>query len=205
MTLWHVAWAALLVCGAVIPGPCTFDPQREWDCRLGEACPENFACAADGFCKSADVACSADEERCVVPGLARVGHCVPRADFSSSKTHCGACFARCEGAGVCEEGICTGAPPDGACVRARGNFDCGSGDVCADDGDGDEVGLCEAGGAGTRRSGEACDEAADCEGGLCVEGACSRPCDFGCPFGSVCDDDAIPGGLCAPGGDEVCG
>jgi hypothetical protein len=89
-------------------------------------------------------------------------------------------------------------PENFACVPAdpRGNFDCRSGQACVD-------GACVEGG-GDVAAGRPCDAAAECEGGLCVQGRCSRPCDFGCPRGFVCDDDAIPGGLCVPLPDDGC-
>ncbi len=199
----RVLWAALAVCGAVVPGPCTFDPQRRYDCALGDPCERNFACAADGYCKSADIACGDGEERCEYPGLERVGICVRVEDLASSKTHCGACFDRCLGAGVCDGGVCTGAPAAGRCVLARGNFDCAGGVACVDDGDGDGEGDCT-GSAGPGGVLEACATGADCADGLCVDGACTRTCDFGCPLGTVCDDDGAPGGVCVLGDDEVC-
>ena len=60
MTAWHLL-GLVLVCGAIVPGPCTFDRQSKWDCSPGKACPTNFACAKDGYCKSADIACTDDE------------------------------------------------------------------------------------------------------------------------------------------------
>lgn len=204
MTPWHVLLGVLLVCGAVVPGPCSFNPQREWDCSLADACPERFACAHDGYCKSADIACTDDEERCTVPGLRRVGLCVPKEELQSSKVHCGGCFARCKGVGVCTDGVCQGAPEDGHCSRARGHFDCPTGDACVDDGDGDDDGICKDGAAGTRKTLAACSKDSQCEGGLCSEGLCTRPCDFGCPRGTSCADDAIPGGLCVPDDGEQC-
>ena len=75
-----------------------------------------------------------------------------------------------------------------------------------DDGDDDDEGDCVIEELGVGRVLDNCEDGDDCEGGLCAEGACTRPCDFGCPFGTECDDDAIPGGLCAPLGEdeEVC-
>jgi hypothetical protein len=216
VTAWQIL-GLVLACGAIVPGPCTFDPEREWDCSLGDPCPERFACAADGYCKSADIACTEDEERCEVPGLTKVGHCVPKDELTSSKTHCGVCFERCLGEGRCEEGVCVGAPAEGECVRARGNFDCKSGARCerSDDDEDAEAGLgvCVAGEAGSKETLEECDDDDDCEGGLCVDDelegdgsgkVCTRPCDFGCPLGTECDKDKIPGGLCKPTGEEVC-
>jgi hypothetical protein len=217
MTAWNVLFVVVLACGAIVPGPCTFHPQREWDCGLGDACPERFACAADGYCKSADIACNQDdEERCEVPGLTKVGLCVRKDEFPASKSHCGACFERCLGAGVCEDGTCNGAPTEGQCVRARGNFDCKGGARCKtpanpNDLDDGADGVCVAGEAGNGRVMDACSGDDDCEGGLCVEAGgdlegkvCTRTCDFGCPLGTECDEDEVPGGLCVPTGDEVC-
>jgi hypothetical protein len=96
-----------------------------------------------------------------------------------------------------------GAPAQGACVRSRGNFDCPSGQQCSDDGDGDDDGVCE-GGAGDGGTLDECDDDDDCDGGLCEDDVCTRPCDFGCPFGTRCDDDEIAGGLCVLDDDEVC-
>ena len=83
-----------LVCGAFVPGPCNFDPQRKFDCSLGDPCERNFACADDGYCKSADIACLDGETRCEYPGLDRVGICVKAEDTLTSKTHCSLCFTR---------------------------------------------------------------------------------------------------------------
>ena len=60
MTALQLLLGVVLVCGAFVPGPCSFDPHRDFDCSLGEPCAEKFACAADGYCKSADVACRAE-------------------------------------------------------------------------------------------------------------------------------------------------
>ena len=175
---------------AMIPGPCTFNPSREWNCDLGNPCPENFACADDGFCKSADVACDDEETLCSLEDRERVGHCVERASFDTDRVHCGSCFNRCEGAATCVDGACVGEPEAGACVAARGNYDCAQGDSCVDD-------VCTDGeGPGPLLS--LCDDATDCAGGLCERGVCTQPCDFGCPFGYRCDEGAIPGGICAP-------
>lgn len=199
MSPWHLLLGAALACGAFIPGPCNFDPQRRFDCNLADPCEENFACAADSYCKSADIACLESETRCEYPGLERVGLCVPDEDFASSKTHCGGCFARCLGGGACVEGACQGAPADGRCLLSRGSFDCGEGEGCVDDGDDDDEGDCKAGADGPGRLLEACESGDDCEGGLCDGGLCTSPCDFGCTVGTECDEDAIPGGLCVPG------
>ncbi|MCC7070053.1 MAG: hypothetical protein IT383_01950 [Deltaproteobacteria bacterium] len=199
----RVLLGALLVCGAVVPGPCTFDPQRGYDCALGDPCERNFACAADGYCKSADIACADGEERCEYPGLDRVGICVRVEELERSKTHCGGCFARCLGDGTCSDGRCTGAPAAGRCVLARGNFDCSAGSACADDGDGDDVGDCT-GAPGTASVLAPCTSGAECSDGLCVNEVCTRTCDFGCPLGTVCDDEGAPGGVCVLSDEELC-
>ena len=56
-------------------------------------------------------------------------------------------------------------------------------------------------GEGPGQNFELCTANADCAGGLCRNGVCTRPCDVvdeGCPSGYACDDAAIPGGLCIP-------
>lgn len=199
-----------LACGAVVPGPCTFDPRRDFDCNLAEPCDENFACAVDGFCKSADIACLDGQARCEVPAAGaapgeRVGLCVAEEDFATSKSHCGLCFQHCLGAGTCVEGACVGAPPAGECLPERGHFDCSQSEQCED-------GRCLDGERGRAGLGEACEQNRDCQGGLCVDGGpaqrdgrvCSSPCDFGCAFGFFCDQGGAPGGLCVPREDEVC-
>ncbi len=201
---WAVLFRVVAVCGAVVPGPCTFDTHREFDCSLGELCPRNFACADDGFCKSADIACADGETRCAYPGVDRVAICVADEDLSSSKTHCGGCFQRCLGAGTCNDGVCEGAPADGRCLRSRGNFDCAGGAGCVDDGNGDD-GVCRTGAVGDAGTLEACKSGDDCEDGLCSHGLCTLTCDFGCPAGTACDDTAVPGGLCIPVADDACG
>lgn len=134
-----------------------------------------------------------------------MGICVPEAELPSSKTHCGARFVRCLGAGVCTDGACEGTPAPGRCVLSRGNFDCPGGQGCVEDADpNDGEGDCVEGALGDGKSGEGCDRGEDCEGGLCVDGLCARPCDFGCPLGTTCDDEAIPGGLCVPSDEELC-
>ncbi len=202
LSLWQLV-GALAVCGAFIPGPCTFDPHREFDCSLGDPCGRNFACADDGYCKSADVACLDGETRCEYPDRPRVGICVKDEDFQSSKTHCGTCFTICRGAGTCVDGLCQGEPADGRCVLSRGNTDCAAGQHCADDGDGDDEGDCKSG-AGAGGVFDGCDTGADCASGLCAGGACTNTCDFGCALGATCDDAAVPGGLCVPDDAEVC-
>lgn len=203
MTPWHVVTMVAMVCGAVVPGPCSFVPDPRWDCSLGDPCPSGFACAADGHCKSADIACADDETLCTYPTLAEVGLCVSTAAMATSSAHCGACFARCRGGSSCVDGRCVDEPAPGACVRARGHFDCPGGEVCEDDDDGDDFGRCVAKAVGAGRVFDGCDDGVDCDGGLCHEGLCTRPCDVGCPAFSTCDDDAIPGGLCVPQPDEA--
>lgn len=192
------------VCGAFVPGPCTFDAQREFDCSLGDPCARNFACADDGYCKSADIACLDGEARCEYPGLERVAICVKEEDLLTSKTHCGACFTRCLGAGSCGDGTCEGAPAASRCLRSRGNFDCNAGDACVGDTTGADEGVCAQGAAGVGRILDGCARESDCEGGLCVQGVCTRTCDFGCAFATACDAEAAPGGVCVPIDDEVC-
>lgn len=86
--------------------------------------------------------------------------------------------------------------PIGTCRLSRGNYDCPNGEGCVDDGDGDDIGVCEPGAEGSLATGQLCDSSSDCSGGICHNGVCTRPCDFDCPDGSICDDEAIPGGLC---------
>jgi hypothetical protein len=202
VTPWQLLVGVVGVCGAFVPGPCTFDPQRRFDCNLSDPCEENFACARDGYCKSADIACIDGETRCAYPGLTRVGLCVPDGAFGTSKTHCGSCFARCLGAGECVDGRCLGAPAAGRCLLARGHFDCLEGERCAEDPDGvgvaDGEGRCVVGGEGPGRLLEACANGADCRAGLCERGLCTSTCDFGCPLGTECDEARVPGGLCVP-------
>jgi hypothetical protein len=206
MTPWHVLTMVAMVCGAVVPGPCTFVPDPRWDCSLGDPCPSGFACAADGHCKSADVACADDETLCRYPTIDEVGLCVANDAMASSSAHCGACFEGCRGGAACVEGRCVDEPAPGTCVRARGHFDCPGGEACDDEGDGDDVGHCVARALGSGRVFDGCDDGSDCDGGLCHEGLCTRPCDVGCPAFSVCDEDAIPGGLCVPLSDDArCG
>ena len=207
MTPWHLFSVVVMVCGAVVPGPCSFTPDPRWDCSLGDPCPSGFACASDGHCKSADVACADDELLCRYPGLDEVGVCVATTATADSVAHCGGCFQRCRGGGACVDGACVEEPAIGACIVARGHFDCPAGEVCEDDDDGDVlIGRCVAKAAGPGRVFEGCDVNDDCDGGLCHEGLCTRPCDVGCPAFSTCDDDAIPGGLCLPLPDEArCG
>ncbi len=201
---WHLMTLVAMACGAVIPGPCSFAPDQRWDCSLGDPCPEGFACAQDGFCKSADIACGDGERLCSYESLERVGICVSDDEFSSSTAHCGDCFNRCHGGGGCEDGVCVGGVDAGACVVARGHYDCPGGEVCVDDDDDDDgVGACVAGSFGAGGTFGDCDSGDDCEGGLCAYGVCSRPCDIGCPAFMICDDDAIPGGLCVPSDDAA--
>lgn len=217
MTPWSAVWFGVVaVCGAFVPGPCTFDPQRRFDCSLGAPCERNFACADDGYCKSADVACLDGEQRCEVPDRERVGLCVKDEELATSKTHCGACFAHCLGKGVCTDGQCTGAPSAGRCILSRGHFDCAAGSVCVDDGIADGVdpdeGDCRAGTPGKGALLAACREARDCASGICVVidgavdgvGQCSSTCDFGCVFGTACDASKAPGGVCVPVSGDVC-
>jgi hypothetical protein len=190
-------------CGAVIPGPCSYLPDPAFDCSAGDPCGENLACvvvdddSGRGFCRSADIACGDDSVLCAVPGLERSGVCVDVADLETSSTHCGACFARCRGGAACVSGACVDEVEDGACVDARGNFDCAGGEGCVD-------GVCVSGAAGAGATGAVCVDGADCDGGLCSDGVCTRPCDFGCPPGTACDAGAIPGGLCTPVPDVGC-
>ncbi|HEY4222228.1 MAG TPA: hypothetical protein VGO62_12820 [Myxococcota bacterium] len=203
-------FGALAICGAFVPGPCTFDPERRYDCSLGDPCDKDFACADDGYCKSADVACLDGEQRCEYPDIERVGFCVKTADLRTSKSHCGGCFLGCRGAGTCVDGACTGEPPAGRCVQARGNFDCAANELCVDDGGdgGDDTGACVALAGAHKRGdgalGAACKAGSDCAGGLCAHHVCTSPCDFGCALGFTCDDDAGPGGVCVDSGDEIC-
>ena len=211
---WSTVFVGVVVvCGAFVPGPCSFDPQRKFDCSLGAPCERNFACADDGYCKSADVACLDGEQRCEVPDHARVGLCVKDEDLATSKTHCGACFAHCLGKGECKNGECTGAPAAGRCILSRGHFDCAAaGLVCVDDGNGDDEGDCAAGTPGKGALLAACKEARDCASGICAVtgagadgvGVCTSTCDFGCAFGTQCDDSLAPGGVCVPVNGEVC-
>ena len=205
MTPWHLFTILAMACGAVVPGPCSFQPDPQWDCSLGDPCAEGFACASDGFCKSADIACGDDETLCTYASLDRVGICVADVDFDSASAHCGGCFQRCRGGAVCEDGACVDEPAAGVCVPPRGHFDCPAGQGCQ--ADNDVAGHCDASvvvGDGGAFAG--CDSGADCEGGLCTDGVCTRPCDIGCPAFMVCDDGAIPGGLCVPApADERCG
>jgi hypothetical protein len=206
MTPWHMLTMVAMVCGAVVPGPCTFVPDPRWDCSLGDPCPSGFACAADGYCKSADVACADDEALCAHPGLEQVGLCVPTTAMADSVAHCGGCFARCRGGAACVDGACVDEIAPGVCVLSRGHFDCPAGEVCDDDGDDDDVGRCVVKAAGAGRVFEGCDDGADCDGGLCHEGLCTRPCDVGCPSFSICDNNGTPGGRCVPLPDEArCG
>jgi hypothetical protein len=193
----RVMFGVVMACGAFVPGPCNFDPRRDFDCNNAEHCDENFACAVDGYCKSADVACLDGEGRCEVPGLERVGVCVLEEDLQTSKVHCGGCFTRCLGAGTCIDGACEGAPAAGACLVERGHFDCPDDQVC-------DAGTCVDGERGDGDVRDACDSDADCRGGLCVDDVCTAPCDFGCAFGFTCDEAAIAGGLCVADDDEVC-
>ncbi|HEY1098618.1 MAG TPA: MYXO-CTERM sorting domain-containing protein [Myxococcota bacterium] len=98
-----------------------------------------------------------------------------------------------EGEGEGEPGEGEGEGEPGECNVARGNFDCPAGSSC-DDGD------CVSGGEGPTGTFGLCEGDADCSGGLCVSGVCSRPCDVadGCPAAYSCDTTAIPGGLCVP-------
>ena len=196
MTPWHVFTVAFMVCGAVVPGPCTFAPDPRWDCSLGDPCPSGFACASDGHCKSADIACADDEALCAYASLEQVGICVKETAFLDDVAHCGGCFTRCRGGSACVAGACVDEPAPGACVPSRGHFDCPAGEGCVDDGG--DLGHCAPGGVGDGGVFAGCDDGGDCEGGLCVDGVCTRPCDFGCPAFSTCDDGAIPGGLCVP-------
>ncbi len=205
MSMLNALLLVVLVCGAIVPGPCNFDPQREWDCSLAEPCPQDFACAADGYCKSADIACRDDEQQCPVPGLSHVGLCVKIDAMRVSKVHCGGCFNRCLGAGACEDGVCLDAPEVGSCVVARGNFDCGDADSCVADGDGASTGSCRGGARGDAAFGVACAADSTCDGALCEGGTCTQPCDFGCPRGTACDNsNDVLGGLCRSTGEEVC-
>jgi len=198
----------LAVCGAVVPGPCSYSPDPAFDCSSGDPCGENLACVIvdegsdRGFCRSADIACEDGALLCAVPGLDRSGLCVEESAFQTSSTHCGDCFARCRGGAVCEDGVCQDTLAEGACLPERGNFDCtaGQGGTPTDD----DSGVCEDGTAGNKGTLDACASGADCDGGLCVDGVCTRPCDFGCPPGTACDADAIAGGLCTPVADAGC-
>lgn len=195
ITPWHALTAVAMVCGAVVPGPCGFNPDPRWDCSLGDPCPSGFACADDGFCKSADVACGSGQALCEYAALDDVGICVDEAAFASDPAHCGGCFQRCRGGAVCTDGVCDGEPAAGACLTARGHYDCPGGDVCVDD-DGDGVGACVAGDGGPAGTFDGCDDGDDCAGGLCHDGLCTRPCDIGCPAASVCSSGAGTGGVC---------
>ncbi|MDP2343717.1 MAG: hypothetical protein Q8O67_22350 [Deltaproteobacteria bacterium] len=202
---WPVVVVVVAVCGAVVPGPCGYAPDPAFDCSAGDPCARNLACVlvdpsspdSRGFCRSADVACEDGELLCAVPGLDRSGLCVPEEQLSTSSTHCGDCFARCRGGAQCVDGACVDEPVEGACVIERGNFDCGAGEGCVD-------GACVDDAAGPGGILAACEDGGDCDGGLCVEGVCSRPCDFGCAPTTACDDDAIPGGLCVPVPESGC-
>ena len=199
---WPVV-VVVAVCGAVVPGPCGYAPDPAFDCSAGDPCARNMACVlvdpsspdSRGFCRSADVACEDGELLCAVPGLDRSGLCVPEAQLSSSSTHCGGCFSRCRGGAACIEGACVDEPAPDTCLIERGNFDCGAGAAC-------KAGVCVDDAAGKGRILQACADGDDCDGGLCAQGPrgsiCTRPCDFGCAPTTVCDDDAIAGGLCVP-------
>ncbi len=85
------------------------------------------------------------------------------------------------------------------CSEARGNFDCPAGQSC-DDGD------CVVGGEGPNATFTLCDGDADCSGGLCVNGVCTRPCDVadGCPAAYTCEADICVPDSCLDNAD-VCG
>jgi len=198
---WLPVVAAL--CTAVVPGPCAYMPDPAYDCSAGDPCGTNLACvivddvSGRGFCRSADTACDDGTTLCKVPGLDRSGICVDDDDFAVSSAHCGGCFQRCRGGASCVDGVCADEIDDGACVIARGNFDCEGGEGCVE-------GVCVDGANGDGGVLDACDDGGDCDGGLCVAGVCTRPCDFGCPPTTTCDEDAIPGGLCVPVDDDGC-
>jgi hypothetical protein len=202
---WPFIVVVVSVCGAVIPGPCGYAPDPAFDCSAGDPCARNLACVlvdpsdpgSRGFCRSADVACEDGQQLCAVPGLDRSGLCVPEEQFSTSSTHCGECFARCRGGSACVDGACVDEPAEDACVIERGNFDCGAGEGCVD-------GVCVDDAAGPGGILAPCDDGDDCDGGLCTQGVCTRPCDFGCAPGTECDDAAIPGGLCVPAPETGC-
>lgn len=204
LSIWQILTAVLMVCGAVVPGPCSFVPDQQWDCSLGDPCAEGFACANDGYCKSADVACADNERLCTYPSLDRVAICVDERDLDTDPAHCGDCFNRCRGAAQCVDGACVDEIPEGRCVLARGHFDCAGGEVCQGAAKDDVEGTCVGATAGAGRVFEGCDSGDDCDGGLCVDQICGRPCDFGCPAFSVCDESAIPGGLCRLDTTDTC-
>ena len=80
-----------------------------------------------------------------------------------------------------------------SCDVARGNWDCADGWGCTD-------GTCVKGASGELDVGLTCASADECKSGLCLEGACSVPCDAdgACYAAASCDEAAAPGGLCIP-------
>ena len=107
---------------------------------------------------------------------------------------------------TCDNGICQGTPigegegegepgegegegEAGTCSEARGNWDCQSGFECSG-------GQCLPVVSEGAFVGELCTDDSDCRGGLCDRGVCTKPCDYSCEDGYVCDQEAIPGGLC---------
>lgn len=89
-------------------------------------------------------------------------------------------------------------PRNDECNMVRGNFDCPDGQGCVEDEDAHGYSVCEDGAHGDVGSGGLCEENEDCNGGICLNGVCTRPCTYGCPGGYTCDLEAAPGGICRP-------
>ena len=162
------------------------------DCARGHVCLRESSFSNAGRCFlrcDGEFACVDSRQQCIQLD-AELSYCNPvSGDLSPADPDAGP-----------TPGTDSGQPeplPEGGCRMSRGNYDCPSGQGCVD-ADGDGVGICEAGAEGETGIGGLCGEGSDCNGGICHNGVCTRPCDAGsgCLAGYTCDDTEIPGGLC---------
>jgi len=166
--------------------------------RVGERCSRDLECATRLCAVEAD---GGEDGRCAVPCDPGAEHaCGSGAACVEVAGGCGACLddadlgAACTaptdcGSGLCEDGVCSAACPDGAA--------CPAGFVC-------EQALCLPSGG---QLGDACDARGDCATGLCGHasgsgdgGLCTRSCvgDEVCGEGFRCARSTGETGACWP-------
>lgn len=192
--------------GAVVAGACfPYGSTQEGgacvgptDCARGHVCLRENQSSNSGRCYlrcDGEFACVDARQQCIQLD-AELSYCNPTSGNLAPAPTDGGPGAG-PGPGPLPDGGSTPPLPPGGCRVPRGHYDCPSGQGCLD-ADGDGIGECTPGAEGDTGLGGLCVSAADCNGGICHNGVCTRPCDAGqgCIAGYSCDVEAIPGGLC---------